>query len=430
MAPRTTTRSNSANRSPRDDGSSRGTITTHITSATVLAGKDNHFGDWASAVKLNLHVHDQLPSDSFFDPIRDLLEQSKRFPRWLTNKSPELCYIASGYRTLRDRLCTYLLSSITGQNFRQYTLHDSDPELCAAMGTIFQLCYHTTKLHTNENSTEMDGRFFIDGLIAHVCESDGTAYMKYKLPKTRLENVNVPAMIADGVTYIDIPNFEPYDTSPPLREAASALGSKAFSKTLQLVNCVVEYKRDTDGAHQAMMGIVSGLYQQRAFRNVRQFVFGISQNNASTLNVVVATWQGDNVSGAACAEPGLPISQIKVYNVGSYSLAHPATAVQFYLVLREIKRRAKSDHDCLIACSNALAVDIIDFPPQKWWATKALPNTREQPPETQDELHPTTGQGRQSGGVINIGHPLAQKRKRLAPAKGWGVTLAKHNQPK
>ncbi|GAB1526503.1 hypothetical protein RhiTH_009670 [Rhizoctonia solani] len=189
-------------------------------------------------------------------------------------------------------------------------------------------------------------------------------------------------MIADGVTYIDIPDFEPYDTSPPLREAASALGSKAFSKTLQLVNCVVEYKRDTDGAHQAMMGIVSGLYQQRAFRNVRQFVFGISQNNASTLNVVVATWQGDN---------------IEVYNVGSYSLAHPATAVQFYLVLREIKRLAKSDHDRLIACSDALAVDIIDFPPQKWWATKALPDIREQPSETQDEPHPTTGQGGQSG---------------------------------
>ncbi|KAG8697978.1 hypothetical protein FRC11_014714, partial [Ceratobasidium sp. 423] len=136
-----------------------------------------------------------------------------------------------------------------------------------------------------------------------------------------------------------------------------------------LVHCVSEYKREGSGANQAMMGIVSAMYQKKLL-GLKQFVFGIFQLQSGFIDVVAAAWQNDRIT---------------IYKVGCYSLSSSTRLIEFYLALQGINQLARVYSDALKNSGRALADSFRINPPKDVWANDPLATIREVPGESNSQ---------------------------------------------
>ncbi|CUA77375.1 hypothetical protein RSOLAG22IIIB_12706 [Rhizoctonia solani] len=218
----------------------------------------------------------------------------------------------------------------------------------------------------------MDRRVCIDHLITHIFESDGIKTLKYgteqkiKLPKA--EGFKVATATTDGIVYMDVPGFQPYDGSAEFRDCGSAFVPKP--KRLKVIHCVAEYKEGS-GKNQALMGIVSGLYQKRILRKGHQLVFAIFHEDIDILRVVAGGWED---------------GWIHLYQVGNYSLRNPLQAIKFYLVIRCIRQIGQHYLQELRQSEMQLEIDLTDDPPVDEWA-------KEEKGSTSEDLNEPDGNG-------------------------------------
>ncbi|KEP52541.1 putative lactonase domain protein [Rhizoctonia solani 123E] len=347
-----------------------------ITTASELATKPE-FDDWARELKLEKHIERNLTDTPIFSAIKTIQSHSKIFPPWVRDKrSNNYSFIPPAYQKWKDVLCSSL------QADDEYTFVDggeADSAFPFAIGIIVQLCHHQDRL-ASVNRTSLDSNtdihFILDSLMMHSCDGDGDEFLVYsteqklRLPATSSTKANVVTTTADGVSSLDIIEFDPYTIHIDYRESMSAFSTKNPTLHLILVHCVVEYKRLGVGENQMKMGMVSALYQKKVLGIHNQFVFGIFQFNKDGLQVVAGIWEADT---------------IKLYNVGKYSLRHPGSLVELYLVLRGMKRLAADYRKELLNSSKTLRGVFKTNPPVNEWATRDTNTIHELPEETDDE---------------------------------------------
>ena len=115
-----------------------------------------------------------------------------------------------------------------------------------------------------------------------------------KLPQAKFLRYDVTDTTADGVMFVEVTKFAPYHTNPEMQTASTAFGPEIPSY-LRVVHCVTEFNRETSGANQVMMGVVSGIYQKRVLGIPEQFTFGVFQFHSYFLQIVAGVWRDDEV---------------------------------------------------------------------------------------------------------------------------------------
>ncbi|CAE6473377.1 unnamed protein product [Rhizoctonia solani] len=328
---------------------------------------------WATAVGLDKDIKSSIPSSPTFQHLRDLKDLSNQFPAWLADaNSPQFQFVSPAHRTVANEICTHLAS----RRLANPTSFCNDVDLqLTSLVVILIICQHMGSLATHSmKPTEADRRHSLDTLLAYICEADSSdtsvqysAEQELKLPEAPFQNYNVTKTKADGVLRVGVPNFLPYVAHANMGVAATAFCHKAIDDTLQLVHCAVEFKREGDGSNQAMMAMVSGLYQRRVLQMSGQFVFGVLHSEKTRFRVVAGIWQENN---------------IQLYEIGSYSMLFPAQAVQFYLVLRGIHRRASSYVQELRESQQNLTSQVLNNPPPAVWYPPRMGRIPEDPNES------------------------------------------------
>ncbi|EUC55206.1 hypothetical protein RSOL_100900 [Rhizoctonia solani AG-3 Rhs1AP] len=370
---------------------SRHSTLSTITAASILAKKgEREFKQWATAVQLDRDIITSIPSGSPYDAIYTLQQESKQFPPWLASESSsQLQHIGGSYRLVKTSLCA---SASQASTFGVINFHQqNDPELSSAIGVILQTCFHNQTFRRRScQPTKMDRRIIIDTMLNHLCEYDENTSFKYsteqyvKLPNAENEKFHVSNTKADGVLYLDIPDFPAYLANAEFREIGSAFipGRRA---NLEVIHCITKFKRGGSGKNQALMGIVSGLYQKKVLNVAHQLVFGIFQHQQDFLQVVAGAWR-DN--------------RIQVYNVGSYSLSNPVHTVRLYLVLRGIRKLAHTYLGQLRESQTQLEYEVESSPPVDEWAKDRMDTPNEN--SSKMDSHVLHDGGRQTGNVTMI----------------------------
>ncbi|CAE6536719.1 unnamed protein product [Rhizoctonia solani] len=230
----------------------------------------------------------------------------------------------------------------------------------------------------------MDRRVSIDHLIVHICESDGINTLKYgmeqkiKLPKAK--GFDVATTTTDGIIYMDVSSFQPYDGISEFRDSGSAFVPRP--KRLKVIHCVAEYKKEGSGMNQALMGIVSGLYQKRVLRMDHQLVFAVFHDDIDILRIVAEGWRN------GC---------IHLYQVGYYALRNPLQAVKFYLAIRRIRQIGQQYLQELRQSEVQLEIDYMEQPPVDEWATEKMDSISEDLNEPDGQAYNGNGPNEQAG---------------------------------
>ncbi|CAE6436743.1 unnamed protein product [Rhizoctonia solani] len=290
--------------SHNEPASSDNSTVSDITSASVPCSSPQ-FQTWATRVRLNSKVNSSIPSHQTFEPLRDLKNQSNRFPAWLTNANlPQSQFTPEALHADTTELRDELIRRQNDPN-EVIILHDNTKLDLFSLHVILNACHHMRLLGTHTRKpTEADRRHSLDTLLAHICEIDNgnanvsakySAEQELKLPFVSLENCNVTKVKADGVMYLDVPNFAPYHHAE-MQIPARAFHHKGPVDILQVIHCAAEFKREEDGSHQGMTAMVSGLYQRAVLRMPKQFVFGVFHSKTVLFKVVAGIWQGGKVS--------------------------------------------------------------------------------------------------------------------------------------
>ncbi|CUA67688.1 hypothetical protein RSOLAG22IIIB_13526 [Rhizoctonia solani] len=353
--------------------SSGNSTASDITSASALCA--NSLRTWATIVGLNINVDTSIPSHQAFQPLEDLKNLSNRFPAWLgDNHSSKFQYIVPSCNDIATKIRTELAGKPTALQ--------NDVELhLGSLQAVLNACRHMQLLgHHSRRPTEADRRHPLDALFTHICESDNgdngnlvkySGEQELKLPQAQFGRFDVEKTRAHGVMYLDVPDFAPYQQSR-MKAPATAFYHKGLVDNLQVVHCVAEFKREDDGSNQAMMAMVSGLYQRAVLQMPGQFVFGVLHSEEVFFKVVAGIWQEN---------------KIRLYEIGLYSLAEPTEALQLYLVLRGIHRLASSYLQELRSSAQVLSARVRDNPPPTVWYPPRIGSIDEDLSEGQQTTH-------------------------------------------
>ncbi|KAH7319539.1 hypothetical protein B0J17DRAFT_633855 [Rhizoctonia solani] len=299
----------------------------YITSASELATKPDEFTAWVQKVKLDSAIKKIIPESTIFQPVRDLPTASTKFPRWLTNPNAfQFCFISPSHLAWRDLLC----STLRQPGCRYSTSDNGDPDLPFAVLNIFQICCQHEEirsLNSDGLGSETDTRVCINTLLIHYSEADRDGLVRYstkqelRLPVAIMDKVEVATTMAGGIMILPVINFGPYVLRPDLRTAASAIPSTPEIQDLFLMHCIAMLKGVDSGENQMKMGMFD-----------RDFI-----------RVTAGSWQE---------------VEIKIYEAGAYSLRAPESLIEFYLILRGIKRLAASYTQQLTQSGPALLLPI------------------------------------------------------------------------
>ncbi|CAE6483262.1 unnamed protein product [Rhizoctonia solani] len=277
------------------------------------------------------------------------------FPRWVIKKeSPQFQFLPKDYHDSRDRLCAEVAAELELE--ATAPPDDDDLRLSAAIPIILQTYHHhEAAANLPDPPTEMDMRIDIDGLVTHIPDVDVN-----KARPLKYCNINVTTTTADGFSFLIFPKFEPYERIREVKRALAAYSTGEY-KDLIIIHCAYEYKRTDSSKNQAIMGMVSALYQRKTLNMRDHFVFGVFQDDTHYLQVVAAIWQKDYAS---------------FYKIGEYTLTTPITAVQFYLVLREIKQLSYQYYDDIWNSEASFYRAVRVNAPTNEWAEKSKPMQR------------------------------------------------------
>ncbi|KEP45135.1 hypothetical protein V565_313450 [Rhizoctonia solani 123E] len=234
--------------------------------------------------------------------LKKIVEKSLIAPAWMANiESPEWAVYNKG----RLRHATLHLS--LNMPLAEFTFKNDDEELSfdvqESLAFILHIPRHAAalKLHCSDiKPVEADRRHPVDtlGFLVWNLQSDGRVVYrterKLAIPCLPTQE-NTGQVQSDACAFIYLPL-----TTPPVA-ARAALSTTADNRFAP--HWVTEYKRDHDelgSKDQVAEGLVSALYQRRAYGFPNHFVFGSAHYSRTTIEVLAATW----VRSDEFADPG------------------------------------------------------------------------------------------------------------------------------
>ncbi|KEP46459.1 hypothetical protein V565_197860 [Rhizoctonia solani 123E] len=283
-------------------------------SATIRPAADP---DWKAHVgwdgkfhPLNDVTYGQRPEAK---KLRKIVEKSFIIPAWLADiESLEW----AGYYKHTRRLRSIALSLSSDLSVAGVTSVTDDEDLSfdvqESLAFILHIPRHAIalKTHLDLEPVEADRRHPIDTLGSLVWDLQSDERVVYRTerklaipcPQTQARRENMGQVQPDACAFIYFPII-----APPVaaRAALSTTADHRFAP-----HWVTEYKRDCnelDSKHQVAEGLVSALYQRRAYGFPDHFVFGSAHYDQTTIEVVAATW----VPSAEPVHPAAPSQEAK-----------------------------------------------------------------------------------------------------------------------
>ncbi|EUC61505.1 hypothetical protein RSOL_396330 [Rhizoctonia solani AG-3 Rhs1AP] len=260
--------------------------------------------DWQEDVQwdgvfrpLNDAAYDGLPEA---EKLRELVKKSFIVPEWMANiESHEMAF----YHKMRHvGANVWDLSHAASRPV--FTKDNDDRELSLDVNesftSILQLPDHSLALqsHLNLEPAEADRRYPVDTLGSLVWDLQSEGLLVYRTER-KLKIPRVPEQAGDvqpdACAFIVLPPSI-QTVQPKSWAALSCFPSSASTSGLDhcyALHWVTEFKRDGNEALskcQVVEGLVSALYQRRAFGCPNHFVFGTAHYSRTTLEVLAATW--------------------------------------------------------------------------------------------------------------------------------------------
>ncbi|KEP49707.1 hypothetical protein V565_094670 [Rhizoctonia solani 123E] len=340
--------------------------------------------------------------------LRELVMKSFTVPEWLADiESPEWASYYKYMRRLRGNasglsrvVSTDRYNKVQGNEDLSLDVHESLP-------FILHIGSHTNVLkarHSEFEPMEADRRHSVDtlGTLVWDLQSNGLviycAERKLAIPYPREQTKQAkggrPGEVQpDACAFIPMPDIPliPQDQRAAL--SCFPMIESTHPDYKYALHWVTEFKRDNDhhaSKCQVVEGLVSALYQRRAFGCPNHFIFGTA-HYSRTLEVLAATWVpsdeptnpgaspqeadtkmaappqipandplgnslGNTTSGAPKNSAGeevadvntkLTIEQIKkhnkivVYSIGTYDMREPEDILQLYLLMRQTRALAQ-----------------------------------------------------------------------------------------
>lgn len=129
-------------------------------------------------------------------------------------------------------------------------------------------------------------------LIFYLTDALSSGERQLKLPQTKLQNASVRSVTPDAVDLIACPDHPAYRDGLKARESLSCFYQLEPPQSLFVIHCVADYKQNSSGQleSQAIVGVVSGLYQRKLLGGTNQFVFGLIRRSVHFLQVIAAIW--------------------------------------------------------------------------------------------------------------------------------------------
>ncbi|KDN37447.1 hypothetical protein RSAG8_10182, partial [Rhizoctonia solani AG-8 WAC10335] len=296
-------------------------------SATYRAAADP---DWIEYVRWDGEFHplddvtyDQRPE---VRKLREIVEKSFIVPAWMANiESPEWGFYNK--RRLRDS-ASYLSSNLSPAVFTfKKDNEDLSFDVQESLGSILNIPRHATSLgshFSNIEPVEADRRHPLDTLGSLVWDLQSNERVIYRTER-KLAIPCLPEQAdqtrqarREKMTEVqpDACAFIPMLGIPvAVKEAKAALScfpstDSTIPDNRYILHWVTEYKRDhnkLDSQRQVSEGLVSALYQRRAYGFPDHFVFGTAHYSRTIIQVLAATW----VPSDEPANPGAPPQDVK-----------------------------------------------------------------------------------------------------------------------
>ncbi|KAF8598418.1 hypothetical protein BDV93DRAFT_547428, partial [Ceratobasidium sp. AG-I] len=379
-------KSKKSNKSKPSAGGKSG-ATSVITAASQLAVKLQPFSDWTDLVKLDPLIK-SVPSGNEFKVLLNLVESSKNMPEWILDKdSTHFSPLRKKFSTEIDNLCATARaahakfhSMADGQRTGNFTMYSNannahppnamlqndhpdtdmtidddvttsaggasltdaqdelDIDLVDAMNTILFVARNGTNLLFRSSlcANEAERRIPIDSLLQRLFAEPNTTLMyclerELRLPK--VQGIAVQVTKPDALLVLEFMNLSSFRSAPAdLHDRCCCVRHQVVKEALLVVHWLAEYKRDTSGQNQAMMGLVSAVNQRLALGIEDQFIFAMIQHTNEKVKVVAAIRKNQ---------------MIQVYKLGEYSLASPLEVTQLFLLHRGIKLLGKQYCDVI-----------------------------------------------------------------------------------
>ncbi|CAE7146244.1 unnamed protein product [Rhizoctonia solani] len=399
------------------------------------------------------------PSERQNPGLKEVVEKSYMVPAWLADRKSSKCTYFTEIESLREIADNLSMDISDPQYIKVKDNKSLSDDVAECLSFIFQIFRHTDGLESQNSSLvamEADRRHPVDVLASLVWDIQSGGHVVYRTerllqipyPSKRKNNLNVKP---DGCAYIPIPgNITKMVVEPKDTPALSCFYTSESSppNCSYILHWVTEFKRRAQAVtsrQQVVEGLVSALYQRRAFGFPNHFVFGTAHYNQNILEVLAATWvpsepanpgarptqeagvesaapaegQANVPSGSASravvAEGGesgtaggtenpsptveeiMKYNKIVVYTIAKFSMTHLPSLLQLHLLMRHTRTLAEDYEADIKKHSQVLlrqlvrqAKDIYRWappppPPPSDRASKRRKTRSDMPPVDEDE---------------------------------------------
>ncbi|CAE6479283.1 unnamed protein product [Rhizoctonia solani] len=235
--------------------------------------------------------------------LREIVMMSTIVPAWLSNiESPEWAF----YNKRRLRNSAEDLSfniSLAG-----FTLEDKDEDLSfdvqESLGFVLHIPRHAAALNIHFSDlepVEADRRHPLDTLGSLVWDLQSDGCIVYRTERKlaipcrprHARQENMGEIQPDACAFIPMPSIPSLVTSVSVALSCFPSTDSTIPSHRYALDWVTEYKRDhnkLDSRRQVAEGLVSALYQRRAYGFPNHFVFGSAHYSRTTIEVIAATW--------------------------------------------------------------------------------------------------------------------------------------------
>ncbi|CAE7069960.1 unnamed protein product [Rhizoctonia solani] len=232
--------------------------------------------------------------------LNELVQESFAVPAWLANtKSPQYVHYSTH---MKDRfyIVEYLAGYVSGPCYKTSENDKLSANVVECLPLILHIIYQTHILESKNaklGAAETDRRHPVDMLGSLVWDFHSDGLVAYRTER----QLQIPYAHLKNVSYVkpDACAFIPVPKDIPIVPPQAKSGLSCFFPTQSspghkyLLHWVTEFKsrgHTANSRHQVVEGLVSALYQRRAFGFPNHFVFGTAHHSGTTLEVLAATW--------------------------------------------------------------------------------------------------------------------------------------------
>ncbi|CAE7225555.1 unnamed protein product [Rhizoctonia solani] len=277
---------------------------------------------WADLVRWD-GKYRPLDGDTYKDlpevkELKELVKKSFFVPAWLANLESSQYEPYISHTDLLSYVAADLSNDVSGREYTKVAI-ESDEQLsrnvAGCLPMIMHVLHHTSNLEfSNETlgAVEADRRHLMDGLGSLVWDLQSGGRLAYRAERQlQIPHPSTGRHVRpDSCAFIPIPKHIAGAAPPAARSSLLCLMAESNQPNYgYLLHWVTEFKRlgqAENSRHQVVEGLVSALYQRRAFGFPNHFVFGTAYHSRTTLEVLAATWvpsESDNPGACSMQEP-------------------------------------------------------------------------------------------------------------------------------